>query len=102
MLRRIAKRAELQPSLAILAADGGVHGRNLWTEIAAHCAVQPARNQTVAAGSIRKRTLSHRQQLRRQQPVRLRVKWTAVVGRVLLSSMMGVVPVESTCECQAS
>ena len=33
VLRRIAMRAELQPSLAILAAAGGVHGRNLWTEI---------------------------------------------------------------------
>jgi hypothetical protein len=34
--------------------------------------------------------------------MRLRVKWTADGWRVLPSSMMGVVPVESTCGCQAS
>ena len=35
--------------------------------IAVHCAARPARNQTVAAGSIRKHSLSHRQQLRQQR-----------------------------------
>ncbi len=102
MLRRLTTYAELQPGVAFLEAASGVHGKNLWIGILARGTVQPTRNQFFAAGNMRSHSLSHHQQLRRQRPVRLRVKLTVVVGRVLLSSMMGVVPVESTCECQAS
>ncbi len=74
MLRRLTTCAELQPAVAFLEAASGVHGKNLCIKILARGEVRPAWNPGIVAGNMRSHSLSHRQQLRRQQPVRLRVK----------------------------
>jgi len=102
VLRRLTKRAEMHPCAAGLGADGGVHSQNLWVGIVDRGAPQSAQALGCGNAGICNDSFSHGQQLRRQPPMRLRVVLTAGVGRVLRSSMMGVVPVGPTCECQAS
>ena len=96
--RRVAARQ--WPSLR---PPAELHGKICGSESLAHGTVATRPGTSPSQPATCALTASpHHQQLRRQRPMRLRVKLTAVVGRVLPSSMMGVVPVESTCECQAS